>query len=65
MGDQREIGVLWRKVSRGGRKYFTGKVTVDGKTVEVAVFVVNGRNARSPDLLIVESNRKELERYGA
>jgi len=33
-----ELGGIWRNVSAAGMAYYTGKLTIDGKTIEIVMF---------------------------
>jgi len=56
MGDQVVGGALWRKVSRQGNEYFSGKVVIDGKTTEIILFYITKRKEKSPYFKIIKSD---------
>lgn len=60
---EREVGVLWAKTSRKGNEYYSGKVTVDGKNMEIVVFRITSKNPRGPAMRIIESHFIPGETY--
>ena len=58
MGDQNELGVLWKKISKQGNEYFSGKITINGQIREIIIFYITKRKNKSPYFKIIES------RYG-
>jgi uncharacterized protein (DUF736 family) len=49
------IGALWVKTSKNGKKFMSGKVEVDGKTVNIVVFKNEKTSEKQPDYRILES----------
>lgn len=60
MRNNNEIGALWSKTSVRGEEYFSGKITVDGKSTKIVAFKVKYKNKyNSPDWIIYLSDRNE------
>ena len=54
--DSEKVGSLWKKVSKGGKKFLTGTITVDGKDIRVVGFInTNKTNERAPDIQLYKS----------
>lgn len=53
------IGALWNKSSKSGMQYMSGRITLNGQTFSIAVFV-NGRKTteKHPDYQIVLSGER-------
>ena len=58
---EREVGALWKKQSRAGQKYLSGKVKVGGEEVSVVCFTNdNKKNPNHPDFrLYLSRDRTE------
>jgi uncharacterized protein (DUF736 family) len=57
---EREIGALWQQTSKSGTKYYSGKVTVDGKTVNVVCYSVGEKKSENqPDVRIYIEKPKQ------
>lgn len=56
MDEQTELGVAWRKVSKAGHEYFSGKITLDGKQHEIVIFYITKRKDKSPWFKIIQSH---------
>ena len=58
--EEREVGALWKKQSRAGQKYLSGKVKVGGEEVSVVCFTND--NKKTPitptsDFIFLEIER--------
>jgi len=53
-----EIGALWSKQGKKGA-YFTGEVTIDGKTTKIVCFQTKKSSERAPDYRILKSVPRE------
>jgi len=52
-----ELGAIWQKTSNNGGTFYSGKVTVNGETVEIVMFPNKFKNAPNhPDWRIYLSN---------
>jgi len=56
--DPNELGALWSKQGKKGA-YFTGEVTIDGKTTKIVCFQTKKGSERSPDYRILKSVPRE------
>lgn len=56
-----EVGALWTKKDRNGKKYLSGRITIGGETVDVVVFQNSFKKEgeRTPDLRIYRSQPRE------
>lgn len=55
-----EIGALWSREARNtGKSYMTGKISVDGRDVDIVVFQNNSENPKAPQWRIYKSVPKE------
>ena len=54
--DNEKVGSLWKKVSKKGKKFLAGVITVDGKDVRVVGFVnTDKKNDKAPDIQLYKS----------
>ncbi len=56
-----ELGGLWLKTSNSGKKYMSGKFTINGETVEVVVFKNERKQPgeRTPDYRVYKSQPRD------
>lgn len=59
MEEQKEIGILWQKLSKKGNEYFSGRVTIDGKTTEIILFKIVAKHEKSPFYKIIKAEYDE------
>lgn len=52
---EKEIGALWLRTSKQGNKFYTGKISVDGKDYNIVVFKNKNKKGQQPDLKIFPS----------
>lgn len=54
MSETKKIGALWKKTTQSGRDLLTGNVEIDGKKIQIAVFVnsYKAENPKAPDYVI-------------
>jgi uncharacterized protein (DUF736 family) len=58
------IGALWERTSKTGKRYLTGKKTIDGKEVQIVAFrIEHKRSENTPDYSILESKPKPETEY--
>ncbi len=56
---KQDIGALWERTTNSGETYFSGKITVNGTTVEIVVFTNKyaSENEKAPTHRIYPSTR--------
>lgn len=56
-----ELGGLWLKQAQSGKRYMSGKLTIDGEAVEVVVFKNENKREgeRTPDYRVYRSQPRE------
>lgn len=51
--ERQRLGGLWKRESKSGNKYLTGKINVNGQDVSLVVFATKEkRNEKSPDYVV-------------
>jgi uncharacterized protein (DUF736 family) len=58
-----ELGGLWLRTSSAGNKFMSGRLTLNGESVEVLVFKNNHKqpNERTPDYRVYRSAPREVQ----
>lgn len=58
--EEREVGALWKKVSNGGKNFYSGTLTVDGKKMRIVGFANTDKKEGQPDVrLYVDEEKKD------
>jgi uncharacterized protein (DUF736 family) len=54
MSETKKIGALWKKTTQSGKDLLTGNIEIDGKKIQIAVFVNSYKteNPKAPDYVI-------------
>ena len=57
--DEREVGALWKKESKAGKKYYFGNLTIEGKKINIVGYANEKKSENQPDVRLYLEKPKQ------